>query len=54
MNLNLDFTEQEINVVLNALINQPYKEVAHLIHKIQMSANDQIDKDNNNELKTKI
>lgn len=42
MNIKLEFTVDEVNVILNALANRPYGEVAELIGKIQAQGNEQI------------
>ena len=36
--MNLTFTEQELNIVLNALAQRPFAEVFQLVNKIQAEA----------------
>lgn len=43
-NYTFTFTEQEANVILNALGQRPYVEVAGLIGKIQQQAAETIEK----------
>jgi hypothetical protein len=41
MNFNLDFTSNEINIVLSALSKMPYDQVAQLIEKLVANVNKQ-------------
>jgi hypothetical protein len=45
--MQLNFTEQELNIVFNALAQRPYAEVFQLIGKIQQEAQSQL-KENEN------
>ena len=45
--MQLTFTEQELNVVLNALAQRPFAEVFQLVGKIQTEAQQQL-KENEN------
>jgi hypothetical protein len=45
--MQLTFTEQELNIVFNALAQRPYAEVFQLLGKIQQEAQAQL-KDNEN------
>ena len=40
--MNIAFTEQELNVVLNALAQRPFAEVFQLVGKIQTEAQAQL------------
>lgn len=40
--MNITFTEQELNVVLNALAQRPFAEVFQLVGKIQTEAQAQL------------
>lgn len=40
--MKFEFTEQEANVILNALAAQPYAQVAALIAKLQSQAQEQL------------
>lgn len=40
--LKLEITQQEAQIILNALIKQPYIEVAEVIAHIQQQASDQM------------
>lgn len=40
--MNLTFTEQELNIVLNALAQRPFAEVFQLVNKIQAEAQAQL------------
>lgn len=40
--MNLTFTEQELNTVLNALAQRPFAEVFQLVGKIQAEAQEQL------------
>ena len=40
--MNITFTEQELNVVLNALAQRPFAEVFQLVGKIQTEAQEQL------------
>ena len=40
--MNITFTEQEINIVLNALAQRPFAEVFQLVGKIQTEAQAQL------------
>ena len=42
MNITFTFTEQELNVVLNALAQRPFAEVFQLVGKIQTEAQQQL------------
>lgn len=45
--MNIVFTEQELNIVLNALAQRPFAEVFQLVGKIQAEAQEQLkDKEN--------
>ena len=45
--MNITFTEQELNIVLNALAQRPFAEVFQLVSKIQAEAQEQLkDKEN--------
>ena len=35
MNTNIEFTEQELNIMINALVQRPYGEVINLLNNIQ-------------------
>lgn len=48
MNIKLELTVDEVNVVLNALASRPYGEVADLIGKIHTEGEKQL-KDNGTE-----
>ena len=48
MNIKLELTVDEVNVVLNALAGRPYSEVAELIGKIHNEGEKQL-KDNGTE-----
>ena len=41
-NIKLELSVDEINIILNALSNRPYVEVAELISKIQNEGNKQL------------
>lgn len=43
MNFKIDFTGNEINIVLNALSKQPYDQVAQLIEKVVADVRKQTD-----------
>ena len=40
--MNITFTEQELNIVLNALAQRPFAEVFQLVNKIQEQAQQQL------------
>lgn len=42
MELTLKLTEQEAQIVLNALVKEPYLSVVDVINKIQLQANEQM------------
>lgn len=44
MELSLKLTEQEAQVVLNALVKEPYLSVVDVINKIQQQASEQMKK----------
>ena len=44
MNINLQLTLEETNIILNALSNRPYIEVAELIGKIKTEGDRQYQK----------
>ena len=49
MNLNLNLSLEETNVVLSALVKQPYEVVAALVNKIQEQAKPQLNNEKVNE-----
>ena len=40
--MNITFTEQELNIVLNALAQRPFAEVFQLVGNIQTEAQEQL------------
>lgn len=42
MNIKLELSVDEVNIILNALSNRPYNEVAALIGKIQTEGEKQL------------
>jgi hypothetical protein len=42
MEIKLNLTVDEVNIILNALVCRPYAEVAELIGKIQSEGNKQL------------
>lgn len=46
MDIKLELSLEEVNIVLNALSTRPYMEVAELIGKIQTQGNEQIEAGN--------
>ena len=46
MNIELNLTVDEINIILNALANRPYGEVAELIGKIHNEGEKQLISEN--------
>jgi hypothetical protein len=49
MNLNLNLSLEETNIVLSALVKQPYEVVAALVNKIQEQARPQLNNGKENE-----
>lgn len=47
--LTIEFTIDEMNVILAALSNEPFKEVYEIIGKINTEAQKQLSKDTDNE-----
>lgn len=47
--LTIEFTIDEMNVILAALSNEPFKEVYEIIGKINSEAQKQLSKDTDNE-----
>ena len=43
MEFNFNVTEQEANIILNALAKEPFNIVVNLINKIQLQAKEQMD-----------
>lgn len=46
MELNFNLTEQEAQIILNALIKEPYIQVVEVVNKIQLQASEQIKDEN--------
>jgi len=42
--MNFTFTEYEAQIILNALVQQPYAQVVDVINKLQSQAEEQINK----------
>lgn len=43
LEFNFNVTEQEANIILNALAKEPFNIVVNVINKVQLQAKEQID-----------